>query len=352
MHQELIETHYFQRWVAPFRAVCINQLAEQFQGSINMENITHRILEVNGIRIHIAEKGSGPLVVLVHGFPQLWYVFRHQILFLAEAGYHAVALDLRGHGQSDIPAEESDYTFLHHAGDVIGIIEALGEKQAFLVGHDWGSSVVSFVTLFRPDLVRGLVNLSVPFFPRDPHIDNLTAFRAAFGDNFYMQRWQSSEEGEAEADFAKHGSKTALAKVLCSHTPEVHMSKNGKTVLESIELPHSLPPWLKDEDLQYYADSFDKTGFTGGFNFYRNIRRNWELTAPWSNQGINTASLFVVGDQDLIYTIRKSYFTGPAYKQAVPNLKDVVILPGVGHCLAEEAPEQVNSHLLKFFREN
>jgi pimeloyl-ACP methyl ester carboxylesterase len=316
-----------------------------------MDKITHRTLEVNGIRIHIAEQGSGPLVVLVHGFPQIWYAWRHQLPFLAEAGYHAVALDLRGHGQSDIPAGVENYTHLHHAGDIIGVINALGEKQAFIVGHDWGSVMASNVALFRPDLVRGLVNLAVPFSPRDPHVDRLTRLRATVGDNVYMQRWQSPEEGEAEADFAKHGTKTALAKILSYHNPEVSKSKNGKTVLESIQLPDRLPSYLKEEDLQYFADNFEKTGFTGGFNFYRNIRRSWELMSPWANKGINTATLFVIGDQDLSFTMWSEYINSPFFKQAVPNLKDIVILPGVGHCLAEEAAEQVNNYILKFFKE-
>ncbi|CAM6128789.1 unnamed protein product [Calypogeia fissa] len=331
-----------------------------------MENITHKILEVNGIRIRIAELGSGPLVVLVHGFPQLWYAWRHQMLFLAEAGYHCVALDLRGQGQSDIPTDVSEYTYLHHAGDIIGVIDALGEKQieilmlcrkflmlcAYLVGHDWGSVMVSWVTLFRPDLVKGLVNLSVPFVPRNPTVDPLTAIRAAVGNNVYMNRWQSSAEVEAEADFSKQGTKTVFQKILFYNSAEIPTSKNGKTVLESIDLPDPMPTWLTDEDIQYYVDSFNKTGFTGGFNFYRNYIRTWELTGSWSNKGINTPNLFVVRDRDLCYTMTQGYFQTPAFKHFVPNLKDLVVLPGVSHFLAEEVPDKINPLILKFLKEN
>ncbi|CAM6104908.1 unnamed protein product [Calypogeia fissa] len=317
-----------------------------------MENITHKILEVNGIRIHIAELGSGPLVVFVHGFPQIWYAWRHQMLFLAEAGYHCVALDLRGQGQSDIPTDVSEYTYLHHAGDIIGVIDALGEKRAYLVGHDWGSVIVSWVTLFRPDLVKGLVNLSIPFVPRDPKVDPLTAMLAAVGDNVYMNRWQSSAEGEAEADFAKQGTTTVLQKLLFYNSAEILTSKNGKTVMESIDLPDPMPTWLTDEDIQYYVDSFNKTGFTGGFNFYRNYSRTWELTGPWSNKGINTPNLFVVGDLDICYTMARGYFQTPAFKHFVPNLKDLVVLPGLSHFLAEEVPDKINPLILKFLKEN
>src|SRR5258708_2951389 len=131
-----------------------------------MGEIIHRFVETNGIRMHLAEAGTGPLVVMLHGFPESWYSYRHQLHALADAGYHAVAPDQRAYGQTDRPAEIAKYTQLHLVGDVIGLIDALGEQEAVVIGHDWGAPVAWNTALLRPDRVRGIVGLSVPYIPR------------------------------------------------------------------------------------------------------------------------------------------------------------------------------------------
>ncbi len=160
--------------------------------------ITHRNIEANGINIHVAEAGDGPLVLLLHGFPELWYSYRHQLLALAEAGYHAVAPDMRGYGRTDSPADISQYTMPRLAGDVMGIVNALGGERFVVVGHDWGSPVASNVALFRPDLVRGVVLLSVPYLPRGD-ADVLTMLIGALGPDNYQVFFQ--EPGVAEKAF-------------------------------------------------------------------------------------------------------------------------------------------------------
>src|SRR5579884_1506736 len=147
--------------------------------------IRHRFVETNGIRMHLAEAGEGPLVLLLHGLPETWYSWRHQLRALAEAGYHAVAPDQRGYGQTDRPAEVERYTQLHLVGDVIGLLDALSEARAVVVGHDWGAPVAWNTALFRPDRVRGVVGLSVPYLPRGP-VSMLAAMRSILGDGFYM----------------------------------------------------------------------------------------------------------------------------------------------------------------------
>src|SRR6185503_11041750 len=149
-----------------------------------MPGLAHRFVETNGIRMHIAEQGSGPLVVLLHGFPELWYSWRHQLGPLAEAGFHAVAPDLRGYGRTDRPSEVEQYTQLHLVGDVIGLLDALGEQQAVVVGHDWGATLAWNTALLRPDRVRGVVGLSVPFRPRG-RSSPLSVMRDRFGERFY-----------------------------------------------------------------------------------------------------------------------------------------------------------------------
>ena len=131
-----------------------------------MNELKHRIVETNGIRMHIAESGEGPLVVLCHGFPESWYSWRHQLHALAEARCHAVAPDMRGYGQTDCPEQIDQYTLLHLVGDMIGLLDALCAETAVIVGHDWGAPVAWHAALLRPDRFRGVIGLSVPFMPR------------------------------------------------------------------------------------------------------------------------------------------------------------------------------------------
>src|SRR3954454_18003659 len=165
-----------------------------------MAEVEHREVEVGGLRMHAAVQGAGPLVVLLHGFPESWYSWRHQLAALAEAGYRAVAPDQRGFGQTDRPADPAHYTQLHLVGDLIGLLDALGEARAVVVGHDWGAPVAWHTALLRPDRVRGVVGLSVPYRPRGS-ASPLAAYRAAFGEGFYQLYFQTP--GVAEAEFAR-----------------------------------------------------------------------------------------------------------------------------------------------------
>ncbi|PIA61300.1 hypothetical protein AQUCO_00300676v1 [Aquilegia coerulea] len=155
-----------------------------------MEGIEHRNVKVNGINMHVAEKGEGPVVLFIHGFPELWYSWRHQIVAIAAHGYKAVAPDLRGYGDTDAPTSIDSYTCFHIVGDLVALIDTLGVDQVFVVGHDWGAMIAWYLCLFRPDLVKALVNLSVPFIPRNPSIKFVDGFRALFGDDYYICKFQ------------------------------------------------------------------------------------------------------------------------------------------------------------------
>ncbi|XP_077229222.1 epoxide hydrolase 2-like isoform X2 [Tasmannia lanceolata] len=229
--------------------------------------IEHRMVKVNGINMHVAEKGQGPIVLLIHGFPELWYSWRHQIMGLAAHGYRAVAPDLRGYGETDAPPTQSSYTVFHIVGDLLALIETLGEDQVFVVGHDWGAYMAWFLCLFRPDRVKALVNLSVVFIPRNPKWKPVQGLRAVLGDDYYMCRFQ--EPGEAEAEFASINTTEVMKIFLTLRDPNPLMMPKGKMRdLASKEI--TLPSWLSEDDINYYADKFNKTGFTGGFNYYRN----------------------------------------------------------------------------------
>jgi pimeloyl-ACP methyl ester carboxylesterase len=319
-----------------------------------LPDVSHRIVETNGIRMHVAEQGDGPLVVLLHGFPESWYSWRHQLRALAGAGFHAVAPDQRGHGQTDRPAEAAKYTQLHLVGDVIGLLDALGEEQAVVVGHDGGAPVAWHTSLLRPDRVRGVVGLSVPCVPRGP-VSLLTAMREALGEGFYMQYFQAPGVAETELEQDPRASLRGILYGASGDAPQAAepaqqvVPEGGKFLDLLPQQPETLPAWLTEADLDYYAAEFERTGFTGGLNWFRAIDLSWELMAPWQGALVTTPALFVVGDRDLVFHFPGMDELIPNLQAFVPNLTRTVLLPGVGHWTQQERPEEVNAALLEFF---
>lgn len=316
---------------------------------------TSRIIEANGIRMYIQEAGEGPLVVLCHGFPETSHSWRHQLKALAEAGYHAVAPDMRGYGQTDCPEAIEDYTIFHLTGDVAGIIRALGEKQAFIVGHDWGAAVAWHFALFRPDICRGVVSMSVPFQPRHPAKAPIPTYRAitkAKGlADFYMVRFQ--QQG-IEAGFERDLNYTMRA-FLYGLSGDVPRDKawspfvpQGQEALAKLPVPDTLPAWISEHDVEAYVEAFKLSGFRGPLNWYRNLDRNWALMASFDGVKITPPALFMTGTEDAV-----RQFTGSAeakLAQSVPNLKGVVEVEGAGHWVQQEAPDVVNAALLDFIK--
>lgn len=310
---------------------------------------THRFAETNGIRMHLTEAGSGPLVVLLHGFPELGHSYRHQITALAEAGYHAVAPDLRGYGRTDVPTDPLRYTQLHLAGDVAGVVRALGATQAVVVGHDWGSPLAANLALFRPDLVRGVALLSVPYAPRSS-TDILTALEQALGPHNYQSYFQTdAAQEELEADVRRTMHATLVG--LSGDNPD-----RGSSTVEGWrammgDLPDGLPSWLGEEDLDLYTTRFEATGFLGALNWYRVSGTNWELLAPWHHAPLLPPTLFVGGDRDpvLDWPGMRDHVDG--MRAVVPNLTKAEILPGCGHWTQQERPDEVNALLLEFLAE-
>ena len=311
--------------------------------------ITHRSVETNGITMHVAEAGEGPLVVLLHGFPELWYSYRHQLEALAAAGFHAVAPDQRGYGQTDAPEDIDQYSMLHLAGDVVGLVAALGEGRAVVVGHDWGSPVASTVGVFRPDLVRGVALLSVPYLPRGD-TDTLTALTAILGPNNYQAYFQ--EPGVAEAALEADVRSTVLGSLIggSGDAPEVNTLSDvsgGYAFAQATDT--ALPSWLTDEDVDYFTAEFERTGFRGGLNWYRTSKLNWELMAAWHNAPLIPPSLYVGGDRDLVLNwpgFRD--LVGMLRELSMPNLTKAVVLEGCGHWTQQERATEVNELLVEF----
>nr|CAB3465660.1 unnamed protein product [Digitaria exilis] len=237
--------------------------------------ISHRTVEVGaGVRLHVAEAGpaGAPAVLLLHGFPELWYTWRHQMRALAAAGYRAVAPDLRGYGGSSGAASAEDpgqFTALHVVGDLVALLDALGEKKVFVAAHDWGALTAWSLCLFRADRVRALVALSVAYTPRSAARRPVDGLRALFGDEYYICRIQ--EPGAIEAEFARLGTELVLRKFLSYRsTGPLFIPKSGWGSPDD-QVP--LPSWLTEEDLKYYTSEFEKTGFTGGLNYYRALNK-------------------------------------------------------------------------------
>jgi pimeloyl-ACP methyl ester carboxylesterase len=293
--------------------------------------VSHRRLQVNGIELHVAELGSGPPVILCHGFPELWYSWRHQLPALAQAGYRAVAPDMRGYGQSSIPADPDAYDLPTVCDDMLGLLDRLGEEQAVFVGHDWGAAVVWQLALAHPARVSAVVGMSVPFTPRAP-APPLGLLRKALGEDFYMVWFQ--QPGIADAALGRDVRRTLT-------TRQVWTSQWQ----QEDEQP-SRPPWLTEADLGTYIEEFQRTGFTGGLNYYRNLDRTWELTDHLAGRRVEPPALFLTGSRDPV----RAFMPAARMDGWVTDLREQVIIEGAGHWVQQERPGEVNQALLRFLQ--
>ena len=315
-----------------------------------MSEPSFKHIAVNGIKLRVAEMGQGPLVVFCHGWPESWYSWRHQIKAVAEAGFHAVAPDMRGYGESDAPKEIDQYSQLHLVGDIVELVKALGESQAVVVGHDWGAPVAWNSALLRPDMFRAVVGMSVPFTPSG-HIDFLSALAKMGIDNFYMQYFQTP--GVAEAEF-EADIEVSLRRVYFSGSgdgPErasFGLIEKGKGFLSNAVDPEILPAWMNKDDIAYYASQFRKAGFRGGLNWYRNLRRSWEQFAPWRGVIIKQPSLFIAGARDGVLRFPASKQQIENFKTTLPGLRGCHIIDGAGHWIQRERAAEVSKLLVEF----
>lgn len=311
----------------------------------------HRVTSSDGVELHVVEEGEGTPVLLAHGFPELAYSWRHQLPALAEAGYRAIALDQRGYGRSGRPDAVEAYDIEHLAGDVIAVFDALGVERAVVVGHDWGSMVVSHLALAHRDRVAGLVNMSVPHLPRGP-VPPITAMRNAFGDSFfYILYFQ--EPGVADAELGGDPARTmrrmlaGLAVRSDSPPDPSFFANDGRGFVDRMPEPERLPGWLSQEELDRYVAEFERTGFTGGLNWYRNLDRNWELTADLAGARVEVPSLFIGGADDPVIRM-----TPPSVAHdALADHRGDVVVEGAGHWVQQEKPDEVNRALLRFLQE-
>jgi pimeloyl-ACP methyl ester carboxylesterase len=311
-----------------------------------------RTVPVNGIEMNVAEYGEGPLVLMCHGWPELWYSWRHQLVALAAAGFRAVAPDMRGFGRTSAPGDVAAYTILHNVGDMVGLLAALGEKRALIVGHDWGAPVAWHAALLRPDLFAAVVGMSVPHRRRSalPPLDTLR--KAGKSDYYYLY----FQEQAAEDEFGRDAGFT-LRRILyigSGETPREHKMSmyvdRAKGFLGASRDTVPLPAWLTEADIDVFADEYRRSGFRGGLNWYRNIDRNWALTAPWHGAVIAQPALFIAGTNDAVITGSMGRRALDEMQDVVPNLQRKLLIEGAGHWIQQERPDDVNAALIEFAR--
>ncbi|WP_296166790.1 alpha/beta hydrolase [uncultured Brevundimonas sp.] len=312
-----------------------------------------RLIQTDTITQSILEAGSGPLVLFIHGFPELGISWRAQVEAFAEAGYHAVAPDMRGYGGTDKPQDVADYSILNLVGDMVALVRALGETQCIVVGHDWGAPVAWHCALLRPDMFRAVAGLSVPFQPRRPGGPPTPAMaaiakRAGLGELYISQFQAPDAHAIFEVDVA-----AGLRKGFYAYdgaTPDARQSTGfipaGQDFLSTVADDATLPPWMSAEHFQEYVDAFTKGGFKGPIDWYRCLDRNWALTAFLQDQLILQPALFLVGERDPVRHYAGQHEAG--LKDWAPDLRGSHVLPGAGHWLQQERPSEVNALLLAF----
>ena len=309
-------------------------------------------LQVGSIRMRVALQGEGPLVVFCHGFPETWHSWRSQMAAVAQAGYRAAVPDMRGYGGTDAPADPDQYTMLHHVGDMVELVKVLGDASAVIVGHDWGAPAAWLSALLRPDVFRAVAGMSVPYTPPS-QVDLLTALERKGVKTFYRQYFEDEGVAEAALEADVDASIRRIMYSLSGDGPDrivAGILAPGAGFLDATVDPPALPGWLTREDIALVADEFRRTGFRGGLNWYRAIRRSSELLAPWRGCPIRQPSLFIAGSRDDVLKFPGAQQRLAALPQVLPGLRGSHILEGAGHWIQRERAAEVNRLLLDFLR--
>jgi pimeloyl-ACP methyl ester carboxylesterase len=312
----------------------------------------YRTIALKDLNLRAVVQGEGPLVVLVHGFPESWYSWRHQLGPIAANGFTACAIDVRGYGGSDEPEPVEAYDMEHMVADVAGVIERLSpDGRATLVGHDWGSPIVWNSALIRPDRVRAVCGLSVPYLgvPTRSFKDVFEEVFTKRGKFFYQAYFQAEGVAEAELEANPRESIRRFYYAISGDAPDGTWptdKPDGATLLDRLPDPKRFPKWLSDHDLDYYTHEFERSGFRGPLNRYRNHDRDFAYLQQFKGRKIEQPALFIGGQRDLVLSMLGRGDLVSMMKAEVPNLRGADILPGCGHWTQQERPEAVNQRLI------
>jgi pimeloyl-ACP methyl ester carboxylesterase len=311
---------------------------------------TQRTAHVNGVDLVVTEEGTGPPVILAHGFPESAHSWRHQLPALAAAGYHAIAPDQRGYGDSSRPTNVSDYRVDQLSADLIGLLDETGHDQGVFVGHDWGALIVWDLARLYPERVRAVVGVSVPYWQFAVRPTEL--WKKVFGDRFfYILYFQ--EVGPAEAELERDPYVT-MARTLYGASGDGFSGLSaelrpavGTGFLDTMpDPPEQLPAWLTDADIRHYAEQFRRSGFFGPVSYYRNFDANWDLTHDIPSSVIAMPSFFIAGTKDVV--VARNPSAVDAMADVLPDYRGSVLIDGVGHWTQQEAPEEFNRALVGF----
>ena len=313
-----------------------------------MSDFRHQHVNTNGIRMHVSEAGEGYPIVMCHGFPELWYSWRHQMRAFAEVGFRAIAPDQRGYGETDAPKEVDAYTQQQLVGDIVGMLDALGISRCVIIGHDWGGAVAWNAALMAPERIERVVGVNTPFLPRIPLKPTDLMKAMAQGQFHYILYFQQPGVAEAELDRDVRRSLRGfyqasedLLGAIDQSAPGVFGPAGGGILDRLPDLPHG--KFLTDDDFEVFARAFERTGFRGGLNWYRCIDRSWEEGAQ-IEQRVKQPALMITAERDPV--LRPSLCSG--MEAFVPNLRKIVLIKGAGHWTQQEKPAEVNSALLEF----
>ncbi|MEM7018923.1 MAG: alpha/beta hydrolase [Pseudomonadota bacterium] len=318
-----------------------------------MSEITFQTIQTNGISMRIAEAGTGPLVLLIHGWPESWYSWRHQVEGLAAAGYHAVAPDMRGYGDTDAPADPAEYRVDNLAADVVGIVDALGQDKATIIGHDWGSMVVWGAALLHPERFNGVIGMSVPY-NKPTDTSPLETWNKLFGENFFYILYHNEPDGVAEAEYDSDPRAFLSMLYTSPGTPREEPSvtdprRSAGGWIGRIGAPKELPDWLAAEDLDYYVNEFTRAGFRGGVNYYRNFDANWHLLKEL-DPTIQIPAAFISGAADMVIGGADEAALKGMMQPIIKDLREITLIPEMGHWVQQEAPEETNAAILGFLK--
>ncbi|MER7585772.1 alpha/beta hydrolase [Kitasatospora sp. NPDC097691] len=313
--------------------------------SFKATDLTHRLVPSPAGRIHLVEQGTGPLVLLVHGFPESWYSWRHQLPALAAAGYRAVAVDVRGYGRSSRPDHVDAYRMLDLVEDTTAVVHALEERSAVIVGHDWGAAVAANSALLRPDVFRAVGLLSVPYTPRGGPRPSEVLAQMGGDQEFYVSYFQEPGRAEAEIEPDVRAWLAGFYAAMSADTmpepgaPDPHFVSTGGTLRERFPAG-GLPAWLGEDDLDVFAGEFERTGMSGALNRYRNMDRDWADLAAYDGAPITQPSLFVGGSLDASTVWLADAIS--AFGTTLPGLVSSHLLDGCGHWIQQERPAEIN----------
>ncbi|KAI9121487.1 hypothetical protein K1719_008520 [Acacia pycnantha] len=306
-----------------------------------MDQIQHKFVDVGGLKLHVADIGTGPNVVLfLHGFPEIWYSWRHQMIALAAAGFRAIAPDYRGYGLSDPPPEPEKTSFKVITSDLLGMLDALGLAQVFLVAKDYGARPAFLLALAHPEKILGVISLGVPYFPPAP-----PQFHNHLPEGFYISRWK--QPGRAEADFGRFDTKTVLKNIyILFSRSEIPIAEENQEIMDLVDPSTPLPPWFSEGDLAAYAALYEKSGFSNALQVpYRSIGEEYNIADPI----VKVPTLLVMGEKDyfLKFPGIEDLVKSEKVKEFSPNL-EITFIPEGTHFVQEQFPERVNQLILDF----